>query len=47
VHKSDFYVKQPNVNTKIKIGTKIVEELNHSNENSDTQNKRRPYIIRQ
>jgi hypothetical protein len=27
------------VNTKIKIVTKIVEELNHSNENSDTQKK--------
>jgi hypothetical protein len=27
------------VNTNIKIVTKIVEELNHSNENSDTQKK--------
>jgi len=34
------------MNTKIKIGTKFVEELNHSNENSDTH-KKRPYIIQQ
>jgi hypothetical protein len=48
VHKSDFYVKQPNMNTKIKIVTKIVEEFNHSNEISDTHtHTKRPYIIQQ